>query len=130
MCPRGALHGVKDLEDFFWYASGRIGIDLKAANFYNLRSLGMGKRCYGIWGNNWGLSKSFFFGFYFWGLVILYMLMVASFLLDKCLEIVIMRSLELGVRNNEQELYGNYERGGQLLMVVFAWRNVVVVVEP
>jgi hypothetical protein len=48
------------------------------------------------------------------------MLMVASFLLDKCLEIVIMRSLELGVRNNEQELYGNYERGGQLLMVVFS----------
>jgi hypothetical protein len=26
--------------------------------------------------------------------------------------------MELGVRNNEQELYGNYERGGQLLMVV------------
>ncbi len=44
--------------------------------------------------------------------------MVASFLLEKCLEIVIMRSLELGVRKNEQELYGNYERGGQLLMVV------------
>jgi len=44
--------------------------------------------------------------------------MVASFLLDKCLEIVIVRSLELGVRNNEQELYVNYERGGQLLIVV------------
>jgi hypothetical protein len=44
--------------------------------------------------------------------------MVASFLLDKCLKIVIMRSLELGVRNSEQELYGNYRRGGQLLMVV------------
>jgi hypothetical protein len=44
--------------------------------------------------------------------------MVASFLLEECLEIVIMRSLELGVRKNEQELYGNYERGGQLLMVV------------
>jgi hypothetical protein len=43
---------------------------------------------------------------------------VASFLLDKCLEIVIVRSLELGVRNNEQELYVNYERGGQLLIVV------------
>lgn len=61
MCPRGALHGIKDLEGFFCYASGRIGTDLKAANFYNLRSLGMGKRHYGIWGNNWGLSKSFFF---------------------------------------------------------------------
>ncbi len=46
------------------------------------------------------------------------MLMVASFLLDKCFEIVIMRSLELGVGNNEQELYGNYERESQLLMVV------------
>lgn len=46
--PRGALHGVKDLEGFFCYASGRIGADLKAANFYNLRSLGMGKRHYGI----------------------------------------------------------------------------------
>jgi hypothetical protein len=48
MCPRGALHGIKDLEGFFCYASGRIGTDLKAANFYNLRSLGMGKRRYGI----------------------------------------------------------------------------------
>jgi hypothetical protein len=49
----------------------------------------------------WGHSKFFFFGFYFWGLVVLYMLIVASFLLDKCLEIVIMRSLELGMGNNE-----------------------------
>jgi len=48
MYPRGALHGVKDLEGFFCYASGRIGTYLKAAKFYNLRSLEMGKRHYGI----------------------------------------------------------------------------------
>jgi hypothetical protein len=48
MCPRGALHGVKDLEAFSVMHQAGLALTSKAAKFYNLRSLGMGKRHYGI----------------------------------------------------------------------------------
>lgn len=44
MCPRGALHGVKDLEGFFCYASGRIGTYLKSSQILRFKKSGNGQK--------------------------------------------------------------------------------------